>query len=362
MRNLWTILLLLGSLAWAQAQQPAPAPTPASPAVKHADDDDDKPKSSRRDDDDDKEAKKPTKIGPNTSVLTINGLCNKPAGKAGVKPASAKAAACETPVSRDQFEKLVLALMPEMSPQTKRQFANTYPRLLVMAHEAQVRGLDKTARAEQILAFARLQVLSQELVRSFKEEAAKVPESAITDYYNANAANYEQVSVERIFVPLRKQETPSSQLLSPADQEAQQRVDADEMKKVAEALRARAAAGEDFTKLQQEAYDAANFKTTAAPAAVQKLRRGQLAASQVAIFNLKPGDVSPVYDDPGGHTIYKVTAKGEQPLSEVHKEIHDELQSERLRALMDKVDHSFTTDVNQAYFEDKKPNADEDED
>jgi len=353
MRNVWTILLLFGSIAWGQALPAAPTPKRASPATKHADDDDEDAKA------------KPasvSKVAPNAAVLTINGLCSKLATQPGVKPAATSAhAACQTAVSREQFEKLVIALMPEMSPQTKRQFANSYPRLLVMAHEAQTRGLDKGTRFEQILAFARLQILSQELVRDFKEEAAKVPENDIADYYRSNAAAFEQVTVERIFVPARKQMDASSEKL-PGDTQAQQKAAADEMTKEAEALRVRAAAGEDFTRLQQEAYDAAGFKTSAAPSAAQKLRRTQLAASQVSVFDLKPGEVSPVFSDSTGNYIFKLVSKGQQPLTEVRAEIRSTLQTQRLHAMMDRVDHSFTTDVNQAYFENKKPKADEDDD
>lgn len=356
MRIFWIVVLMLGTLAWGQANPVAPKSSPdqGHPASADVDDDD--------------EAKQPasiprpgSKITDNTAVLTIEGLCNRPGPQSAVKAGAASSGTpCQTIVTRAQFEKLVMAIMPAMSPQSKRQFANSYPRLLVMAHEAQARGLDKTTRFEQILAFARLQILSQELVRDFKEEAAKVSESDIADYYRNNAAAFERVSVERIFVPLRKMDS-AVQPPDSAEAQAQPNTAADEMTKEADALRARAVAGEHFTELQQDAYHVAGIRSTAPASREQKLRRAELPPTHAAVFGLKPGEVSPVFSDSTGHYIYKLDSKDEEPLTEARAEIRKTLQNQRLQAMMDKINHSFTTDVNQAYFGEAMPKA-EDED
>ncbi len=89
-----------------------------------------------------------------------------------------------------------------------------------------------------------------------------------------HADSFEQFNLDRLFVPRTKQgeteaqeEDQKDEKLSPEAQKAKQaeeKAKADEgeqaMTKLAESLRARAAAGEDFVKLQKEAFDAAGMK------------------------------------------------------------------------------------------------------
>jgi parvulin-like peptidyl-prolyl isomerase len=337
MRNLWILCLLLGAVAWGQVK-PAKSPSPAAPASADADDDD--------------EAEKPqsipaSKVAPSAAVLTIQGLCSKAPAK--TQAGSAKHE-CRTVVTRAQFEKLLRDIQVAGSPQIKRQLASSYPKLLVMAHEAEARGLDKGERFEEKLRFARLQILSQELVREFQEEASKVSEKDIADYYRANSAAFEQASLERIFVPLRKrvdlpQEKAGEQTAGQMQMEAEEA-----MKKEAEIVRTRAAAGGDFADLQKAAYDAAGMKSDIPAPKLGKRLRTSVPPGHVSVFDLKPGDISSVFSDGSGYYIYKLDAKETQPLDEVEDQIRATLQNQRLRKKIESVDQSFSTEVNPSYF------------
>jgi hypothetical protein len=68
------------------------------------------------------------------------------------------------------------------------------------------------------------------------------------------------------------------------------------------------------------------------------------------VFELKPGDVSQVINDSGGHYIYKVEGKDMPTLDQVKDEIHTTLQNQRTREMMDKVNGSFKVETNEAYF------------
>ena len=59
------------------------------------------------------------------------------------------------------------------------------------------------------------------------------------------------------------------------------------------------------------------------------------------MFDLKPGDVSQVISDSGGHYIYKVNSKTEMPLDQAKNDIHDKLQNDRMREMMEKLNNSF---------------------
>ena len=73
-------------------------------------------------------------------------------------------------------------------------------------------------------------------------------------------AAFEEVELQRVFIPRSKQVAESKD--KPADDAAkkQEQESEDAMKKLADALRTRAAAGEDFEKLQDEAIAASEMK------------------------------------------------------------------------------------------------------
>ena len=93
-----------------------------------------------------------------------------------------------------------------------------------------------------------------------------------------------------------------------------------EMKDEADKLRARAAAGEDPAKLQQEANDFAGNKSKATNVKVENMRKANIPPTDAAIFDLKAGEVSQVFSDATGYRIYKVTEIKDLPLASVHDE------------------------------------------
>ncbi len=333
MRNCWLICLLFGALAWGQGN---PATTPPEKNPAGAADDDDRPVPP---------PPSAAGIGPDAAVLTIKGLCPPASGTGEISGSK-----CETVITRTQFEKLASAIQPSLSPVVKKQLMSLYPRLLIMSREAEARGLDKEEYFQQMFAFARLQILTQQLTRRIQEEAGKVPEQEIADYYEKHPGDFREYTFERVYIPRVKQEPPPPQKLSEeADQERQKHAE-DEMTKLADALRERAAKGESFEVLQREAYQVAGLKSNPPSASMGKLRRNGLPPRHDAVFSLKTGEVSQVINDAGGHYIYKVDATEMETLADAKGEIHNLLQSQRLHSAMEKIQGPFTTEVNDAYF------------
>ena len=126
------------------------------------------------------------------------------------------------------------------------------------------------------------------------------------------------------------------------------------MKEEADKLRARAASGEDFVKLQQEAYDFAGVKanSTAANTHVEKVRKNALPQSDASIFELKKGDVSQVFTGPAAFMIYKIDDFQDQPLEGVKEEVSRTLQSQKLKTFGEEMQKSLVenTTYNDAYF------------
>lgn len=324
MRALWVGFLLIGTTVWAQEPQTGPADAPNQPATAEKHDD---------------SAQKPaTDIAADAPVLTVKGLC--PTTTAGAEPTQS---VCQTVVTRAQFEKLFDALRPGMDVESKRHLAKAYPQFLVLAHEAEQRGLDKQPRFEERLDFARLQILSQELMRQVQGEAAQVPPADVEAYYQKNIAEFELASFERIVIPDRTQ--------LPQPGAAQGNAAENVMTKEAELLRIRVAAGEDFSKLQIQAYAAAGVSGDNAPnPKMDKIRRRSLPPAHASVFDLKPNEVSPVISDPTGHYIYKLEWKGTESLDAARNEISNTLRGQRVRKMMESVEQPFTIEVNETYF------------
>jgi hypothetical protein len=232
-----------------------------------------------------------------------------------------------------------------------------------MSSAAEKRGLDKNARFAEMMNFARMQILSQELSRALQDESTKVTDSEIEDYYKKNESSYVQASLARIFVPRAKQPVPAAAkpkagATAPAKPlppqpptPAQQKANEAAMKKTADTLHERAVAGEDPDKLQKEAYTAAGLPGNAPNTKMEKVRRTTLPVSQQSVMDLKPGEVSAVIADPNsGYYIYKLLSKETLSLDAAKVEIRNAISSQRYRDSMQAFQSPSNIDLNDAYF------------
>jgi bifunctional DNA-binding transcriptional regulator/antitoxin component of YhaV-PrlF toxin-antitoxin module len=352
MRFQCLVCVLLAGLAYGQAAQPATPPAAAPPAGAKAE------QSAPAATDKAPEIK----VGPDDTVITLKGFC---------ADATQQGDSCKTAITRAQFEKLAETLQPGMSPAIRRQLATAYSRMLRMSTVAEKRGLDKTPKFDEMIYFARMQILSQELSRALQEESSKVSDGDIDDYYKKNEPSYEQATFARIFVPRAKQivnaivkpkagttagaktgaKATATISTNQPPTEAQKKAAEEAMTRLAAGLRARAAKGEDPDKLQKEAYAAAGLPGNAPSTKMEKVRRTTLPANHQAAMDLKPGEVSEVISDPNsGHYIYKLVSKETLSVSvdAVKTEIRNTISSQRYRDSMQ--GFQGNVDLNDAYF------------
>lgn len=287
-----------------------------------------------------------SKVSSAAPVITIHGLC--PAGQ--TPPANNADSACKTVITRSEFEKLADSLQPNMPQQLRQQLATQYPQILFMAQEARKRGLENDPHYLAVLKFTKMELLRMELQRSMEEQAGKIPESEVQDYYKKNQADFEQAALSRVFIPKSRQtETPKSGA-TPEEVQKVREDSAAAMAKVADDLHARAAAGEDFDKLQKEAYEAAGVKATIPPTLNPKVRRNGLPASQSSVFDLKPGELSLVINDSKGFVFYRMQSKTSLPLPEAREEIKTMLRDARVQEVRSKMQSAVSADLNKDYF------------
>src|SRR6266480_2251511 len=193
-------------------------------------------------------------------------------------------------------------------------------------------------------------VTRAEFERLLNAVAPQIPDSEIQDNYKKNDAAYQEADLQRLFIPHGKQLEPPKEKLS--DEETKKHQDeADEaMKKEAEALHTRAASGEDFDKLQQEAFTTGGLKANPPSTKLGKVRRSSLPADQGAVFDLKSGEVSQLISGPNGYFVYKVGEKDTVPLEKVHEEIHNALRQQKMQDSMQAVQQLSTPVLDEKYF------------
>jgi hypothetical protein len=333
MKNYGLVCLLLTAMAWGQATNSTPAPAArqsgapgaAAPA--------------------DSQAPDASNVAPDTPVITINGSCENPPAD------NAADSNCKTVITRADFEKIMDAVQPNMPPRARRQFAARYSNALVMSQKAHEMGLDQGPKFEERMSLARIQILSQALSQAVQEKAGQISDKDIEDYYQNNTAAYEEVDLQRIFIP-HSQLLPASKIKLSGAAEQKRQKDAEEvMEKEADKLRARAVAGEDFAKLQAEAFQLAGLKTKPPTTKMGKERRNNLPPAQASIMELKAGEISKVFSDQSGYFIYKIGVKDVEPLDDkVKEEIRGTMRTQRVQEQMQAVQKSGTPTLDEAYF------------
>ena len=278
-------------------------------------------------------AKAPSAAQPDSEpVITIEHLCRTP------KPG----AACKTVITKGEFEKMLNSVRPNLPPAARMQIAQKYVELLTFADKGEQAGLENTPQFREEVKLMKMQALAGAYNRHLLETKAKVTDAETEKYYKENLPAYEEVTLKRIYLP-----KPS------ATGEKKPPLDEAGTKDLAEKLQARAAAGEDFDKLEQEAYAAINpaGAKNAPSTEVGPRRRGQLPKTQEsAIFDLGAGKVTPVLEEPSGFFIYKVVTKETVPLDKVKPQIERQLEEQKMRDAVQETLGSVKTTFNDAYF------------
>jgi len=348
MRGWWPISALFISLALgpssARAQVPAASPKPS-----------------------DKTGASVTtaKVAPDAPVITLDGICgsdlaamtkpgspSKPAGSSGSKaaiPQAAKNSAatdkgrCQTIVTRAQFEKLAHVIAPNQPPQATAQLAHVYSTQLLYAHKAHELGLDKDPNFDEILRFTYLQILARAFTNHLQQQADAKANAVFDTYYTQHPEEFEQVQVSQISVPKQK-DHPDQSGATPANVDIAGEAAA--MKAEAETIRSRAVAGEDFGKLEDEAYLFANAPNDSPDPDMGDNTRADMAPFDKEVFALQPGQVSEVLSGTEAWHIFKVVSKHMMPPDEARKRIAAKLMKEA----MDSVNNSMKPQLNETYF------------
>jgi PPIC-type PPIASE domain len=276
----------------------------------------------------------PVELPSETPIVTLKGVCD-----AAEKSDSPD---CKTVITRGQIDRIVARVAPGAPQASKPQFAIEYARILAAAKLAVDRKLEDNpvvaAELEKKAGPARAEVLAKAFYRQVEEEAENASNDELQQYYAAHASNFEEGEVLRLSLPISGN-LRNGMRLSPAM-----------VKTEAEALRTRAAAGFDFDQLEVQAYR--DFGITLPPPLTRLTiaRRSSMPEDQGSVFDLQPGEITPVIESYGKLVILKLVSKHTATFESVLPEIKPEVKRERLGQEMAKASKSVTADFNLQYL------------
>ena len=295
------IFLLLTSLSFAQAQEPAAKeqgkmPTGNSPS--------------------------PKDVPMTATVLDIKGVCDPPVPKGSKAP-------CETKLTREQFETLWRTFnrqpggeaVVDQPASIRKSMATAYGTMATLSQEARKRGLDRTPEFQLQMKVLRMQLLSKALQENIKKQYAEPSAAEVEKFYKDNQPSYQELSVHRLQIPKRGPPPPATEGKPASQPVTISAADAEEYRK-------RAAAGEDFDKLQKEVVE------------------------EGEIFALSPGSVTRVMDEGSSYVIYKVDDKRTLSLDEVRGNISRQLAEQNEHDAEAKIENSPDKKLSPVYFSD----------
>jgi parvulin-like peptidyl-prolyl isomerase len=249
-------------------------------------------------------------------------------------------------VTRAQFEKLIRALGLDADSPNRIRTAVRYPELLAFSQKAIELGIDKDPDFQEKVRYSYLQLLWQAYNFHLVKQARSISDAEVEQLYKTDPEMFEQVDVLRIFIP-RERHHPAEELTTPAKIDAVRAADFATMKAKAEEIQRRAAAGEDFAKLADEANRFAGLdESEITDIHVGLVNHSEVPPEYKVVFTLQTGQVSEPVAAPLGWHILKVTARDKMPIEDARRLIESVRQQDAMRAAKSGIQTKF----NDAYF------------
>jgi len=293
-----------------------------------------------------------------TSITFMALALSAVVGLAQDKPAAAPAApAGDDPViitaegvqvHKSEFESALKSLPAEyqqfaMGP-GKRQFADDYIRMKLLAQEGTKAGLDKDPDVISQLALLKENLIAQAELKKM-DAALKVSDADLQKYYDAHKNEYEQVKARHILIAFKG---------SPAAQTGKKELTEAEAKAKAEDIHKQIEGGADFAALAKKESD--DTGSGAQGGDLGAFSKGQMVPEfEKAAFEAKPGTLTPVVRTQYGYHVIQVQEHAFTPFEQVKASLEKTQKDAKMRAALD--DLKSKAVYSDAYFPKAAPPA-----
>ena len=266
---------------------------------------------------------------------------DKPAEKPAADPIVI--AAGDLSIRQSEFESAVKSLPAEYQQFAngpgKRQFAEDYLRMKMLARAGMTSGLDKDPDV-----VSQLNLMKENLVANAQlqkiEKGITISDEDLKKQYEAKKAEYEQVKARHILIAFKG---------SPAAQEGKPELTEEQAKAKAEELRKQLVAGAKFEELAQKESD--DTGSGANGGDLGAFSKGQMVPEfEKAAFEAKAGEITPVVRTQFGYHIIKVDSHGMTPFDQVKSFLERNERQAKLQATIEAMKSKSPVTFNEAYF------------
>jgi peptidyl-prolyl cis-trans isomerase C len=285
-------------------------------------------------------------------ALTATVVVAQDAPKPAAAPATTTAAnadpiviaAGDLTIRQSEFE-TALKTLPEQYQQYasgpgRKQFAEDYLRMKMLASAGTKAGLDKNPEVVQQLALMRENLVANAQLKKLEDDI-KITDADLKKVYETNKGQYEQVKARHILIAFKG---------SPAAQEGKPELTEEQAKTKAEALRTQIVAGKaKFEEVAQKESDDVGSGSRGGD--LGEFNRGQMVPEfETAAFAAKAGDVTPVVRTQFGYHIIKVEEHGMTAFDQVKPTLERNERQTRLQAALEKMKADAKPTFNDTYF------------
>jgi peptidyl-prolyl cis-trans isomerase C len=259
-------------------------------------------------------------------------------------------AAGDVAVRQSEFEN-ALKTLPEQYQQFamgagKKQFAEDYLRMKMLASAGMKAGLDKDPEVVSQLALMRENLVANAQLKKI-EDGIKITDEDLKKAYDAAKSQYEQVKARHILVAFKG---------SPAAQPDKPELTEEQAKAKAEDIRKQLAAGASFEELAKKESDDVGSGSRGGD--LGEFGPGQMVPEfEKAAFEAKVGDLTPVVRTQFGYHVIKVDEHGSTPFEQVKPVLERNERQARLQAALDKMKNDAKPTFNETYFAPPAPPA-----
>lgn len=277
----------------------------------------------------------------------------KPAAPAQTKAPAATAAATEADpvvisagtvsIRKSDFEAAIKTL-PEQYQQFamgpgKKQFAEDYLRMKLLASEGMKAGLGNSPDVNRQLELMRENLVATEQLKKI-EAGITVTDADVKKAYEDRKSEFEQVKARHILI------APKG---SPAAQAGRKELTDDEAKAKAEDIRKQLLAGAKFEDLAKKESD--DVESGKNGGDLGSFSRGMMVpAFETAAFAAKNGEITPVVKTEFGYHIIQVQDHTFAPMGDQKANLEKEIKQKKLREAIDAIKDSAKPTFSESYF------------
>jgi peptidyl-prolyl cis-trans isomerase C len=283
-----------------------------------------------------------------TLIATI-GVAQEPKPAASADPIVI--AAGELTIRQSEFES-ALKTLPEQYQQYamgpgKKQFAEDYLRMKMLASQGMKAGLDKDPEVIQQLNLMRENLVANAQLKKI-EDGITLTDDDLKKIYEAQKGQYEQVKARHVLIAFKG---------SPAAQEGKPELTEEQAKAKAEDLRKQIVEGKaKFEDVASKESD--DLGSGSRGGDLGEFTRGQMVPEfEKAAFEAKVGDVTPVVRTQFGYHIIKVEEHGATAFADVKPTLERNERQTRLQAALEKMKSDAKVTFNDTYFTPPAPPA-----